>query len=103
MDRLRSLGDRYALEQLQRWGPSTRKISWEELCKRKCLSNPTEARKISGVPLFMSQQLLKLRGSYGAHRTNMEILSALKPEDACHIPLLRVDKAGIVIDWNRSM
>ena len=104
MDRLRSLGDRYALEQLQRWGPSTRKISWEELCKRKCLPNPMEARKISGEPLFMSEQLLKLPSSYGsAYNNHLDILSALRPEDACHIPLLRVDKAGIVIDWNRSM
>lgn len=90
-------------EQQQNWGPDPNKITWDELCKRESRKNPSAAQKISSKPIFMSTQLHKMLDITGKYEKYKEILTSLRPEDAIHIPQLRVDGDGKIIDWNRSM
>ena len=89
----------------QNWGPGPNKFTWTELCKQLTLANPEQAKKISGdSPLFMSNEMLQLKSGWDYGRNSKEILYALRPEDAIHIPMLRFDyDTGRVIEWNRSM
>ena len=102
-DSLRRLGDHMNQEQQQNWGPDPNKITWDELCKRESRKNPSAAQKISSRPIFMSTQLHKMLDITGKYEKYKEILTSLRPEDAIHIPQLRVDGDGKIIDWNRSM
>lgn len=93
------------MERRRRWGPSPHKVSWAELCERMSAENSSRATKISSSPLFMSSQIIKsfeyspdLKDRYN------QILLALRPEDAIHIPQLRFDyDTGKIIEWNRSL
>eukprot|EP00956_Cyclotella_meneghiniana_P012753 scaffold18149_cov48-Cyclotella_meneghiniana.AAC.5 len=107
MDWLEAEQNYHLREHLQKWGPSPNKVTWTELCRTSSLANPQKAKNISPhAPIFMSEQLFQLKQSYRGQITDSsmdEILQALRPEDAIHIPMLRVDDKGQIVDWNRSM
>ena len=86
------------------WGPAPHKISWIEMCKRLTDANPSRAKEIGGgAPLFMSDHIHRLNGSDYGDKTK-ELLCSLRPEDAIHIPHLRIDcNSGKIIEWNRSL
>jgi len=108
MDWLESEQNNRLQEHLRKWGPSPDKVKWTELCRTSSLVDPQMTKKISPhAPIIMSEQLAKLKQSHGGQFTHNsvmdEILHALRPEDAIHIPMLRVDDKGKIVDWNRSM
>lgn len=72
---------------LERWGPSDAKVTWDEY---------RESIGLSGE-IHMSQDVQRASARY-----NRVVLTALRPEDAIHIPMIRI-RDGVVIDWNRSM
>lgn len=87
------------MENYRQWGPHPNKVTWSELCERKQSTDDSTA-------IFMSQQLYYHEfkgGTYDPVGNSDKILLALRPEDAIHVPMLRVDKSGKIIDWNRSM
>jgi PAS domain-containing protein len=96
-----------ALERQRNWGPSPNKNSWTEMCERMSAANPSRAKEISSSPLFMSSQILKLKiPTWTPNMADhyMQILYALRPEDAIHIPKLSFDyDTGKIIEWNRSL
>ena len=83
------------------------------MCKHLSEANPSWAKEIGGgAPLFTSEQIYKLK--LGSHRGEhgfltidnngaKEVLHCLRPEDAIHIPQLRLDSTGKIIEWNRSL
>ncbi len=102
------------LRRRQLWGPADHKLSWTDMCKQLREANPSWAKEIGGdEPLFTSEQIYKLklgshRGEHGfltivVNDNAKEVLHGLRPEDAIHIPQLRLDSNGKIIEWNRSL
>ncbi|KAL7458823.1 hypothetical protein ACHAWC_010501 [Mediolabrus comicus] len=113
MDELRRQAVADELRRRQLWGPADHKLSWTDMCKQLSEANPSWAKEIGGgAPLFTSEQIYKLK--LGSHRGEhgfltidnngaKEVLHGLRPEDAIHIPQLRLDSTGKIIEWNRSL
>ena len=106
-DELRRQAVADELRRRQLWGPADHKLSWTDMCKQLSEANPSWAKEIGGgEPLFMSEQIYKLklgshRGVHGfltiANDDAKEVLHGLRPEDALHIPQLRLDSTGKII------
>ncbi len=81
------------------------------MCKIESEANPTWAKQIGGgAPLFMSHQIHKLK--LGRDRWEREHLHGgkdlfhmLRPEDAIHIPQLRLDcnSGKIIVEFNKFL
>jgi PAS domain-containing protein len=112
-DELRRQAVADELRRRQLWGPADHKLSWTDMCKQLSEANPSWAKEIGGgEPLFMSEQIYKLKlgsnrgGEHGFYyrKEGADILHELRPEDAIHIPQLRLDSnSGKIIEWNRSL
>ena len=83
-----------------KWGPSPHKLTWTEYCRRE---EALSGKNNDGAPIFMSNQLIHLTKSKNEFGFQTKMLLALRPEDALHIPQLRISEDGIITDWNRSM
>mmetsp|Transcript_4969 Transcript_4969/g.8146 ORF Transcript_4969/g.8146 Transcript_4969/m.8146 type:complete len:870 (+) Transcript_4969:176-2785(+) len=94
----------------QLWGPADHKLSWTEMCKIESEANRHWAKQIGGgAPLFMSHQIHKLklernRWEWEHLHGGKDLFHMLRPEDAIHIPQLRLDcNSGKITEWNRSL
>ena len=76
--------------------PSDSKISWDELCQQTGPPN----RKSHTSQHVLEAQMKKYRGNVS--NLPQKIIKTLRPEDAVHIPMFRIQK-GVIVDWNRSM
>lgn len=86
-------------------------MRWDELCIARAtpLVLSTNARKLrNGEELphpssWTTSQLLAYTDGLTTDRKKAKILSDLRPEDCTHVPELRIDSSGTILDWNRSM
>lgn len=86
-------------------------MRWDELCIARATPHviSTNARRqqngeeLPHPSTWTTSQLLAYTDGLTTDRKKAKILSDLRPEDCTHIPELRIDSSGTILDWNRSM
>ena len=86
-------------------------LRWDELCIARATPdvirmNANKLWKGEELPdpsTWTTSQLLAYTPGLTTDRKKANILSDLRSEDCAHIPELRIDSSGTILDWNRSM